>query len=269
MTMPTHPAYPEFGHPQMKKSGRIDFRVQEYDKVIENKGYLLAWERASICPCRPVSTQTEQPDPSCPLCKGGGWYYFGGDTPTDPEKIGVLDEVQKLLISHNNAMVIRGVISSIQATLNPWDKLGNWMAGTMQVTVRAHNYLAYYDKLISLDSEIVYSELVIYKGGNELTLRYLATGINQIRSQTKAFMPDADYYLDQGKVKFYPGKAPGVSTRLGIHYLCHPTWLVVEYPHLLRGTLKALKQKHPTTTEGTLMLLPNQALIRYDFLPGP
>ena len=75
----TMPDYPELGIPEgVKQIGqRIDFKPTQFDLAIETKGYLLLWERSTQCPCTPVTTQTEQPDPNCSLCKGSGWIYFG------------------------------------------------------------------------------------------------------------------------------------------------------------------------------------------------
>jgi len=267
-TTPIQPTYPEYGTFMREHGQRVDFKVDKFDLAIETKGYLLAWMRAAVCPCKPVSTHTEQPDPLCTLCKGQGWYYFGGNTPTDPTAVGRLNEVQSRIITDTNAMAIRGLITSIQNEYNPWDKLGNWQAGSMQLTVRKLNMLGYYDKVINLDSEIVYSEIMECDGGAALHKRYLVNGVNVLRSQAAVYRPEIDYYLEKGDVIFYPGKVPAVGTRVGIHYLCYPTWLIVEHPHAIRATLKRFKTKTPTTAGGDMYQLPIQALIRLDFLPG-
>ncbi|MGI4850692.1 MAG: hypothetical protein ACRYGR_01960, partial [Janthinobacterium lividum] len=61
-----------------KETGqRSDFRVDQFSININAHGYRLAWTRASICPCMPINAQTEQADPSCSLCQGNGFFYFG------------------------------------------------------------------------------------------------------------------------------------------------------------------------------------------------
>lgn len=270
--MKTKPTFPIYGTNTLNlkaRGNRTDFSPAKFDLAIETKGYLLAWLRSAVCPCKPVSTHTEQPDPTCPLCKGSGWYYFGADTPTDVTAIGNLDDVQIRIIQENNAMVIRGLITGIQNEYNPWDKLGNWMAGTTQVTVRRENMIGYYDKIISLDSEIVYSEMAVADGSLTLPTRYLVTGVNSLRTQELEYKADVDYYIDKGDVRFVLGHSPATGTRLGIHYLCHPTWLIIEHPHALRTTLVKYKKAAPMTTEGDMVPLPVQAIMRYDFLPEP
>ena len=269
----TMPAVPVLGVPEgTKQAGqRVDFRPDQFDLAIETKGYMLAWMRACVCPCSPVVTESKgMPDPNCDLCGGDGWFYFGGTVPQPAKQIGSLDEIQKALVDNNNAMIIRGIMTSIQNQFSPWDKLGNWMSGSGMVTVRHQNKLGFYDKLIGLDVEIAYAQVIEdYDGGDTLETRYMVTGVNLIRSTDKVYSPDSDYHIVKGMVTWYPGRAPNSGTRLAVHYLCHPTWLVVEHPHAARVTSVKFKTANPKTPTGDPRKLPVQALVRYDFIPGP
>ena len=266
---PTRPRFPVSGIPSgMKESmSRADFLPDSFALLVETKGYLIAWERAAICPCQPVVTQTEQPDPNCPLCKGSGWHYFGGDTPPDYAQIGTMDEVQKRILEANNAMPIRGVVTALQNEYSPWDKLGNWMAGSMMLTVRHENKIGYYDKLTILESEIIYGETIIADGTDTVHGRYLITGMNYLRSFSRVFKPDTDFVIEGGDVRFRPGAVPASGTKLSLHYLCHPVVLVVEHPHIIRQTTIKFKTPKPTTPRGDPRGLPIQAMVRYDFIP--
>lgn len=269
MTMtPTRPIFPVSGLPDnVKQTQRVDFKVDAYALLIETKGYLLAWERASICPCQPIVSQTEQPDPNCALCKGAGWLYFGVDSAPDYTAIGEMDEVQKKIIEANNAMVIRGVITSLQNEYNPWDRLGNWMSGSMMLTTRHENKIGYYDRLTILESEIVYAETLLATGASTLKGRYLITGMNYLRSFSRVYKADTDFVIDRGEVAFLPGSVPAAGTKLAMHYLCHPTVLVVEHPHIIRQTSILKKSKAPKTPIGDPRGMPIQAMVRYDFIP--
>lgn len=267
---PTKPAYPVSGIPVgMKETmSRADFLVDSFAFLVETKGYLLSWERASICPCRPVVTTTEQPDPNCQLCKGSGWLYFGLESPiTDFSDIGEMDEVQKKIIQQNNAMVIRGVITSVQNEYNPWDRFGNWMSGSMMLTVRHENKIGYYDKITMLDSSIVYVEVATATGDATLPLRYLAVGVNYLRSFERVYKADVDFSIELGQIRFYDGSVPASGTKLSIHYICHPTVVVVEHPHVIRQTTRKYKTPNPKTVRGDPRGMPIQALVRYDFIP--
>ncbi len=269
----TMPATPVLGLPAGEKDAgqRVDFKPKKFFNAVENKGYLLAWTRAAVCPCAPVATQTEQPDPNCTICKGTGWTYFGGNVTQDFDvEAWNLDVIQKKIIADNDAMVIRGIVTGIRSKQEPYDKLGNWVEGAMNVTTRPENKLAYYDQLICLDSEISYSEILIADGTTVTDARYLITGINYLRSEAAVFVADTDYQINTlGQIEWLSGNEPDEDTRLSIHYQCHPTFLVVEHPHVIRMTLKKFKTSKPKTPLGDAENLPIQAVVLYDFLPRP
>jgi len=276
------PEVPKLGLPEGEKDAgqRVDFKPTKFDLLIETKGYLLAWTRACRCPCRPVVEQTEQTDPNCPLCDGKGVFYFGGNQAQDLSGYN-FDAIQQKIIDDNSPMIIRGIITSIQNQYDPWDRLGNWQSGSLMCTVRPENKLAIYDRLVVLDSEIVYSEVVEADGTNLVPSRYLVTGVNQVRGHTPAdatdpndngelveYLAETDYFLnDSGQIEWHTGKAPVTGTRLALHYSCHPTFLVWEHPHVVRTTLKKFKTDPATlkTPLGDPKHLPVQAMVRYEF----
>lgn len=264
----TMPAYPVLGTPPGEKDSgqRVDFKPTKFDLLIEQKGYLVSWTRACECPCAPVVEQTENPDPNCPLCKGRRWIYFGGNTEQDLSEY-VFTNIQKKIVDDAGAMVIKGLITGIGSQADPWERMGSWVSGTMNLTVRHENKLAYYDKLTILDSEIGYSEILEADGTQYLSARYLMTGINYLRSVSTVFIPDTDYrLLDDGRIQWI-ATPPASGTRLAVHYLCHPTFLVIEHPHVIRTTQQLFKTSTPKTPLGDPRSLPIQTLMRYDFLP--
>lgn len=265
----TMPPAPVLGLPAGEKEAgqRVDYKEKKFDTVIETKGYLLAWTRACVCPCAPVATQTQQPDPNCTLCAGGGWVYFGGNVTQDFDvEEWDLDVIQTKIIADSGAAVIRGVLSGIGSKQQPYDKLGNWVEGSLQCTVRHENKLAYYDKLVCLDSEIAYSEILIADGTTVTDARYLITGINYLRSESTVYVADTHYQINTlGQIEWLSSNEPAVNARLATHYMCHPTFLVVEHPHVIRSTLKKFKTPKPQTPLGDPTGLPIQAVIRLDF----
>lgn len=266
----TMPAVPALGIPAgVKEQGqRVDFKVEQFELAIETKGYLLLWERAAQCPCSPVTTQTEHPDPNCDLCKGVGVIYFGA-----PEAQVIdnyqLTELQQHMVDDSGGMVIRGVITSVISRQEPYNVIGNWVDGSCNLTVRHENRIGYYDKVTSLDSQIVFSEVLIADGTNTLPTRYPVIGVNQLRTVNTVYTTGVEYAIEDGVITWYAGYEPDEDTRLSVHYLCHPVWLVVEHPHAARVTLNKFKTATPTTPTGDPKQLPIQAMIRYDFVPAP
>ena len=244
---------------------RPDMKAELFDALIEQKGYRLAWSRATECPCASVNEQTRLPDPNCLLCKSTGWFYFAPNTPIKTAKVGPLNPLQQKLV--DKAGVIRGIISGIRSNREPMGEIGNWQWGDVTITVRPENRLGHYDKLIHLDSEIVYVEAF---DSGELTLpvvtRYLVNQVNLFRSVVQEFVAGTDFTLIAGVITWLPGKGPEKGTRLSLHYLTHPTWLVIDHPHSIRASMRKLKVKDPLTPQGDPQQLPIQAHARLDFL---
>lgn len=129
---------------------RVDFRVKEFDVAVDTKGYRMYWSRAAVCPCRnnPV---TDQPDVACPLCHGLGRFYFLPEVGLENYQTDAYGN--KLEFSPDRSgLLIMGIIT--QATQDPqvYEKFGEWVFGTIRVSVQAPNKLAYRDRLILLDS---------------------------------------------------------------------------------------------------------------------
>jgi len=246
-----------------KDRPRVDFKPEKFEVAIEQKGYRLAWARASQCPCEPVNNQTQQWDPNCELCRGVGYLYFGPGT-YDATEVGELTDTQKAIIADDDSVVIRGVVTGIEASEDPVTQVGRWVDGKMNCTVRPQNKLGYYDQLIDLDSELVFAEQL--EAQAEIRARYRMTGVNLVRSVDTIYQPDADYYLDAGLLKWREGRSPAAGTRLVVHYLFHPRYLVVNHPHVSRTTYVKKKVANPQTPRGNIVALPIHASLSLDFL---
>jgi len=249
-------------NPGQKEAGqRVDFKPDKFVLAVETKGYRLAWSRAARCPCAPINDQTEQPDPTCTLCKGTGWYLFRpADSIINEKVVGELDGIQQALIG-NDAVVIRGIMSGIMAQYQGYDILGARLEGTSSITVRHENKLGYYDRLVNLDATITYVQILESGAGLELPTKYIVRQVNHLRSTSKVFIEDTDFTVTNGAVEWIDGMQPAENTRLALHYLTHPTWRVIEHPHNLRLTPVKFKGTADTPTE-----LPVQALAKYEFL---
>jgi len=249
----------------IKETGRrVDFRTDEYTLAIETKGYRLAWSRASYCPCIPINDQTEQPDPNCTICSGAGWVLFKPVGAVSNQDItGPLDDVQAAMVG-DNAAVIRGIMSGITNKKEAYDQALPRLEGMLNATVRAENKLGYYDRLINLDSTVVYSQVYDYKVASPTTkLRYPVRLINLLRTVSKVYVEGTDYTLAGGDIVWVSGKEPAVGDRLAIHYLTHPTWRVIEHPHALR--LTSVKSKTESKA-GNPIPLPVQAMCKLEYL---
>lgn len=265
------PAFGTLGLPAgTKETGqRADFRPDAFTINIEGHGYRLAWTRATLCPCTPLNTQTKQSNPNCSQCHGSGYFYFGDTTAQDISKIGQLNDAQKALIARENAYIIRGIMTALSTTTTPFEKIGGWRTGVANLTVRAENKIAYYDRLVAIDSTIAYSEVVTTTGLAVLPTRYIVDGgVNLLMDANfRRYLPGADFTVKMGAINWI-GAGPAKGTRITAHYFTHPVWLVTSYPHTVRNTYNLAKQQLPVTPEGNFVDLPLQAVCQLEFLVG-
>jgi hypothetical protein len=263
-----------------RKAGVPEVRIARVIQNIELLGVRLAWSRACFCPCAPNNAQTQQPDPLCPKCRGTGFFYFGPRDYTPPVEAGELDDVQKEVLGRDGAAVIRGLVTRSTQEQNPYDMLGNWVRGAMFVTVRPENRLGYLDRLINLDAEMVYNEVVEVAADPDdptavhpilpVPLRYLAASVNTVQTTDTRYEQGAHFEVERGRIRWVsPALEPGM--RLGVHYHTHPVWLVVEHPHVVRETQRLRKAGCDVKgqSHGTPLALPVQAMVQLEFLHEP
>jgi len=249
----------------VKETGRrVDFRPDDFTLLVETKGYRLAWSRSTYCPCKSVNKQTQQSDPTCPLCNGKGFILFKPEAGTINEKtVGELTNLQKKILG-TEATVIRGLMSGVTGAKQPFDTIGPRLEGMLSCSVRPENKLGYYDRLTNLDAVSVYSQIVEFS--DPLVLKYPAAAINLLRDTSSTYTEGTDFDLVDGDIVWVSGRAPAEETILVAHYLMHPTWRVINYPHMIRVTPVKKKEKKPLTPQGTPQDMPINAVIKYEWL---
>lgn len=265
--------FPAAGKPggQASRFLRVDVNPETvFDSLIETKTPRLGWARATLCPCAGFNSQTKQLDPNCPSCNGLGWAYFrpaSGTYKVNTDALGSFDAEQKATLDRANAVVIRGFMSSLESEPDMFRALGHWVFGSSRLTTRGANKLGYYDRIISIDERIVYSEFLDLPADGTIKTRYNVVKVNDLRSTTKQFTDD-DVELVAGKLVWKAGKQPAANTRISVHYLYHPVWVVVQHLHVARSSLVKFRRqpKSLQTPEGDTTELPVQALVRLEHL---
>lgn len=256
---------------QQKTAGIAEIRDSELIKFIELRGNRLIWTRAAACPCNP-NEETAQPDPVCPKCNSVGWYYFGPEFSKTSAEVGELTRIQEALLCDNGkGAIIRGLTQKMELKSEPYTSIGTWDTSEAMVTVRPENKLGYYDRLINIDSVYPYTEVVQAPNPDQndavLPLKYRAVGINRVESVSTVYFEGGDFSVrSDGRVAFLEGREPAEGTRLSVHYLIHPVYLVTSHPHAIRNTSELAKISNPRSSLGSPVELPIQARIHLDFL---
>jgi hypothetical protein len=256
---------------------RADFKPGDFARAIDQHGARFAWARSMRCACRPTNRQTQQPNPACERCRGSGWMLFGDRSYQIPAAVGQLDAVQRAIVADANASVIRGILTGLSQQVEPYERIGERLTGAAMLSVRDENKLSFYDRLVDLDSEMTFSEVVEVEWSKGVTprplapkLRYRPIGITLLVDENGVELYSGETFELGlgGEFRWIGGNIPRAGTRVGVHYLHHTTYRVIEWPHIMRRAQPRtnIPAAQRTTPLGTPSGLPRQAVVRLEHL---
>lgn len=250
---------------------RVDLISENFDSLVEFHGKRCAWTKAARCPCAPLDRQLDQPDINCPLCHGLAWLYYG-DSKSQSLPDQTLTAAQRYYIRRHDAFVIRGVISGFTKEDKPWDaQVGAWRSGMASISVRSANLLGFQDRIAVLDDRITFSEVILAPTdpAAPLALRYpVAGGVNLLRTEERVLRAGQDFSVRDGQVWLLAARTVQPGTRIAIHYVTFPTYLVQSLPQVSRETSQENLGGRPQTGIGRSTQLPVRAVLRLEFLTG-
>lgn len=210
---------------------RMDFDTIEFARLIEEKGYDLLHYKSLRCSCVNASGQTAL---TCPICKNTGIRYLA-----TPKKI---------------KAILTGMTKDIE-----FGETGFSRVGAVNVTTYASNRLGYGDKLLLLNGKIIYSE-VISDLNIDPELTYSVLDVDCVASLHHDYVKEVDYNIVDNKILWtIPPDEP-----YSIRYITYPVFLILNFPHSIRGTNTKLKQANITYVD-----LPMQAIAKLQFRVDP
>ncbi|QMV48607.1 hypothetical protein Goe10_c00790 [Bacillus phage vB_BsuM-Goe10] len=199
--------------PPPDKGVRVDFRVHDFDRLIEQKGYKVKWEQAMYCTCHydpEIDEFTGQPNYNCPLCKGEGFTYL------PPEEARV---------------VATSISNGIDQT-----RIGLNELGTAYITPTSNNIVGIRDRFTFVDFTIRYSQIIKLSGNRVDRLKYAPTKLIAVRtSGGKVFKPGIDCRLTPEGIEWIT--SPGTQGQIvSVLYQGLPRYIALGPVHELRGT---------------------------------
>lgn len=220
---------------------RVDPNVNDFNKLIQDRGYLMQWQKAMVCPCSLAGQKvTDASDLDHDLCKNKQYIW------TDIGQIMVL-------------------ITRIQRNSN-LNQDGNWEQGMMLVSTQSQNKIGFYDRLIFQESTVSFSQAIKKGAPNGVdTLRFPAISVSLpiVDFFGVTYVFGTDFGLDaSGNVKWsgFSGKQPSTDSSYGIVYLTQMRGLIVDYPHAIRG-----QQIQQGTTTPLYKDFPLQTVMKLEF----
>lgn len=257
---------------------RADFLPEEFRKRIISHGALVLWEQAIECPCaRPAeeygfasslgaaSVQASaRARADCPACFGRGYAY-------------------------HSAQEITVLITGARAEGKRFSEYGGEISsGQIGITLLPEHLPRLGDRFTLLQSEILFSEVLVRGAGSSDSPRYqiqvrahdLATGSlsfgvryclladaqgevdpAQTRREGVDFALGANGSIDWSLAPV--GRAPTQGARYSVTYYAHPRYQVINHPHAVRDSQAVRKSPAQYQVE-----LPIYAEARLEFLGG-
>ncbi len=238
-----------------KKCQRSDFDPVGIQCVLMTKGQRARWEKAQACVCTAVNNGV--PDGSCPVCGGTGRVYTDGEE-------------------------VRLLVESVEIEPRLYERFGQWVLGTVKLTLRPEHLPGYLDRFTLLDAVMVVRETAVRQGPVQ-SLKYPVAVRNMTlvldgqeqpvdvgvlymaRSDGTRLEPATDFTVtEDGAIDWTPGDqagtAPDEEEGFVVTYYAHPRYVTTEYPHASRVTYTKMKG----TTE-RVQYLPVQVLARLEY----
>ena len=246
---------------------RIDY--DKIEQLIDSRmGYDLFWGRALKCPCR-VATQTDQPDPTCVVCRGDGWRYVHPFPEDFPEYCGADGT-----LGDYDGMPIRGLIPEMSLDFAAQDQAGVWYKAGGTVTVKGQVRLGHWDRLIMKDSELFFDQTITAPGlggtvtigrNTETQIRYPLVDVLALHTLTTRYRLRTDFSLDDaGQLVFVAGRGPAAGEKFSLKYSFHPIWIVTGFPRAVSGSRR--RQRDSGDWGEEYEPLPQTASIMLDFV---
>lgn len=255
------------------------FDPSKFDALLKANGLFFRWQRAIDCSCR-LNTETDQPDPTCIYCLGGGWRLINPEY--WPETVDPAVQVAKTYYRVQIAFANVALDPTIQ------NMLGSWTFGDGLLSVPGYMRVTFRDRFIGEQQVMGWSELLVRKDSaivsvgkmgrsredQEAAMRYEPFEINYVEQvdgdDRTIFEEDVDYVFvaetddEPGHMEWLDGRGPAVGAHYAVHYNCHPVWVIDDAVYAtqhVRGQQRGIAGR-----KDTVQFLPTTFKVRLDYL---
>lgn len=268
---------PQFRQLKVKKPyrKRVDWRVDDFRRLIEQKGMRMLWEQAAQCPCGLMLSGGDfdefsgQYNPDCEACYGRGVIF-------------------------HSPLEITGWFEDAATNPKRFEVYGSSAAGMGGITTQPEHSPNFLDRITLLDNRMTYNETRVrrkrverlrwpiipktviigseFDDSEEVVIETAALYVRKA-SETGVIDPDVleegvDFDIEDGKIDWSRGEslgtAPTVGQRYSIQYTGRPSYIVFDFPFTFRDT--HIKQKYESP-EFVQML--RRAVVKLEYLGPP
>jgi hypothetical protein len=194
---------------------RVDFRPDEFNDKILEKGYEINWHRYIICPCR--KDLTSQANTNCINCNGTGNFY--------------LPEIKTF------AMISS---ASLQKNFIQWTEN---LQGTANISIDSEYKIGFMDKIEILNAETIFSEVRKLEVNNSIKeIKTFYKALKIIKAYKFENESVALYDIDLDDISIIDKKLiiidPAISETdsISILYEYNPTYFILDILNDYRNT---------------------------------
>lgn len=269
------------GRAPAKLNPRVDYRVEEFRKLVYQRGMDVKWEQAQLCPCRRpvqdyvgsalgsagslgVKGESTEPRVDCPVCEGDGYFWHSPQT-------------------------VKALITRASSTPEGYNSWGEQARAHVYITLMPEHLPSFLDRFTLVNSVLTFRESRVRTAATVEALRYpivtraldLAAGATDVNvlhlqaadasgltSPAGALTQGVDFDVTDGKIDWTLGVAAGTAppegARYSVSYYASPRYLVTDHPNAMRDTFTQEKRLTPE-----FKALPIQCSAALDFLGEP
>lgn len=222
--------------------------VKKFDSLIWNNGYHAYIEHALRCPC--IDRSSGQALATCKNCMGRGWFF--------------VDKRETRVVSQSMANNRRD------------SNIGEVNRGTARITTRAVDRLGFMDKIMLIDLEAYYTEVIRPVRFDDELIAFpvyepleITNAFMYVGDSTKLYPLDDSMYEIKGNKIVFDDKIEDLvevtdvnektaDISISVRYSHHPLYFVID----VNRELMKVRERHCSYTDEQLTNMPINVLAR-------
>lgn len=195
-------------------SNRSDFRRNDFETLIQQKGRRVILSKSLVCPCKAKATNQQS---NCKNCGGCGWVFI------NPKE---------------TRMVLQGM--NLTPDYKAWSQE---IQGDLKVTASDTEELTYMDRIEVLDANSIFNEVLFFKkkpvGDDFITFAYTSYNIKEIKyigyfqgtdKTFKKLIEGIDYIKERNIITLINSDVQPIQGEISItiRYVHAPIYLMID-----------------------------------------
>jgi len=234
---------------KQKTKTRVDFRIDEFRKLMIQKGLNITWYQSAECPCHEkssafgldlnsytdISSATGHRKNNCPVCKGSGFILHSAQV------IKAICTASRGDVKTGNYGQVRDEFMEFTFFPEHLPSYGDHMILNDSVLIWRELFDKTANNIETLSHTIVERELILATGEKTVGVLYLhITDANGNALVNGERIQDIHFGITDGKIDWTKGTTPNppaTGVKYSVAYYTHPQYVLIDHPHSVRDTI--------------------------------